>query len=370
MVGGLGVTFPLLAVGVFLLPTLAVSVLIGLYLLWRRRPQRRYWRGIAWAHALLLLAHAMLTFPLLMGWWGSRGVSTRGDERAWLGPRFEGEEWIVQRRRQLARAEDPGRVVEPEMIPCGDVRLRAFRVPQPAGLARPRAVVVLVHGLFRCALEVEDPARMFRRQGCEVWLVDQRNFGGSDRAPATFGIEESRDLVAVVQHVQKAEGNAGVPIVLFGVSLGTVSIAMALPHLPDVAGVVLDAPVVDFLATARRMMSGPRPGGRKSRFSIDEPFQSLVLLSLERWSGNDLQDVQPAAALCGLDSRLPVLLIAGENDTKVPAIEVGRLYDSLPMRTGTKELWVAEGAGHGDAWELRAADYERRLAEFVDRIAR
>ena len=57
-----------------------------------------------------------------------------------------------------------------------DVTLRAFRVEAPA--EPPKAVVLLVHGLFRSAMELEPIAQLFRDEGCECWLLDLRNFGG------------------------------------------------------------------------------------------------------------------------------------------------------------------------------------------------
>ena len=80
--------------------------------------------------------------------------------------------------------------------------------------------------------------------------------------------------------------------------------------------------------------------------------------------------MQPAAALAGLRPGLPVLLVGGAGDDKVPAATVQALYDSLPMAPGVKELWIVPEAGHGDAWLRAAREYERRLAAFLVRAGR
>jgi uncharacterized protein len=372
---GQRVIFPAVAAVAFLLPTVAIALLASLVLWLRGQPQRRYWRAVAWIHLGLLPVHLFVTFPALLGWFGSRGLGTRGDERAYQGPRFaEDGSWLLQDRASLAAERD--QPVDPAVaaaaaafaiaVPGADgLRLRAFRVP--ARQQPPRAVVVLVHGLFRSALELEAPAVMFRRLGCECWLLEQRNHGGSARAPATYGLRESDDLVAVVHFVRSRPELADTPLLLFGVSLGTVATSLALPRLAGVAGVVLDAPIGDLLETAHRMLGLQRRGDRRSFFALCEPWQSLTLASLQLWSGFRLEDVQPARALCGLDNRLPVLLIGGARDDKVPAESVRALYDSLPMPPGTKELWMVADAGHGDAWQKDAGQYERRLANFVAR---
>ena len=367
-------TFPLVVAGALTLLTLLPSVVVGLLRLFRRRPQRRFWRNVFGSHLVLFLLHLFVTFPLLLGWFGSRWLGTRGDERLYAGPRIAADgSWLLQDRRTLAaeargaRTEDPGvlRAAEERSvaIPGAGVSLRAFRVAAPQ--SPPRAVVLLVHGLFRCAVEVEQPAAMFRRLGCEVWLLEQRNHGGSGRYPATFGLRESEDLVATAEFIREQPELADVPLFLFGVSLGSVSVMLALPDLPSVQGVVLDAPVSDMLGTAQRMLGLRRPGDPRGRFTVAEPWRSLALTSLQLWSGFALRDVRPDLALQGMPADFPVLLVAGSEDDKVPLDRVSEFYDSLPMLPGVKQFWAAEGCGHGDAWQRLSGAYEERLRDFL-----
>ncbi|MGE3172569.1 MAG: alpha/beta hydrolase [Planctomycetota bacterium] len=374
--------FPLAAAGVFLLATLVPAALVAVVLWLLGRPQRRYWRFVGWAHLALLLVHLFVTFPLLLGWFGSRGLGTRHDERSYTGPRIAADgEWLLQDRDSLRAERDaaaagaapasesrPFARVQPVRIPGSDgVSLNSWFVP--AERQPPRAVVVLVHGLFRSALELERPAAMFRRLGCDVWLLEQRNHGGSDRAPATFGLHESDDLVAAARFVRARSGGGGAPppMVVFGVSLGTVAAALALPRLDGVAGAVLDAPVDDLVATADRMLSLERSGDRRRFFAVYQPWRSLVLAALELWSGFRMRDVRPTAALQGLPQTLPVLLIGGAHDDKVPVEAVRALYDSLPMPAGTKDVWIVDDAHHGDAWLRHPDRYEARLDAFLRR---
>ena len=367
-------TFPLVAAALLTLITLVPATLVGLVRLLRRRPQRRFWRGLFTTHLLLFLLHLFVTFPLLLGWFGSRWLGTRGDEQLYSGPRIaEDGKWLLQDRYSLraeAREErEPdadlvrGAAEREVVIPGAGVSLRSFRVASLQ--SPPRAIVVLVHGLFRCAVEVEQPAAMFRRLGCEVWLLEQRNHGGSGRHPATFGLYESRDVVAAVEFIRQQPDVPDVPVFLFGVSLGSVSVMLALPDLPAVQGVVLDAPVHDVLRTAQRMLGLRRPGDGRSRLAFYEPWRSLVLTSLQLWSGFELQDIRPDLALAGMPADFPVLLVAGVEDDKVPVDAARQFYDSLPMAPGIKQLWAPDGCGHGDAWGLQSAEYERRLDLFL-----
>ena len=355
--------------------TLAPCLLFALVQRLRGKPARRLVVHSLWPHALLFVAHALLTLPLLLGWFVVRGLGTRGDESAYAGPRLLADGgWAIQ-TAAILRAErtapaDPAVRAQAEAcrvaVPGADgADLCCYRVPalqQP-----PRAVVLLVHGLFRGALELEPPAAMFRRLGCECWLVEQRNHGRSQRAPMTFGLREAADLERAAAFAR--ERSPGVPLVLFGVSFGSVAVALASPRIPDLAAIVLDAPVADVLATATRMLAMPPAAGRRRALSLAEPFASLTLAAAQGWSSVQLSSVQPQSALTGLRSDLPILLVGGERDDKAPADSVRALFAALPMLPGCKRLWIAEGAGHGDAWLLAAAEYERQLALTLDLAA-
>src|SRR5262249_57552026 len=127
--------------------------------------------------------HVLFTFPLLLGWFGPHGRFTRGDERAYAGPRIAADgRWLLQDRDSLRSEKNGTAAVDPAVAAAAAARavaivgadgnlLRAYRVE--AAHEPPRAVVLLVHGLFRSALELETPASMFRLLGCEWRLLEQ-----------------------------------------------------------------------------------------------------------------------------------------------------------------------------------------------------
>lgn len=370
--------FPLLFALTLCVPTAVIALLAALVLRLRKRPVRGFVQKALWAHLFLLVFHAFVSFPGWLGWFGARSLGTRGDERAYDGPRITATgEWLVQNSKTLReeRTTPPDEAViaaaralavslpGAELPSGGRMTLNAYRVP--ATVTPPRAVVVLVHGLFRSALELEAPARMWREFGCECWLVEQRNHGHSARATATFGREEGKDLAEAVKAIVSQSDD--VPVVMYGVSLGTVATALALPHLERIRGVVLDAPVGDVLATARRMLSLERAGDQRRWFTLWEPWCSLAITSLQLWSGVHLADVAPERSLCSLSPDLPILLIGGDGDDKVPSEAVLSLFANLPMAEPQKEVWIVPGAHHGDAFHLVPDDYEAHLRAFLKR---
>lgn len=371
--------FPLLAALIFTAATLAVALLLGVLRWLLRKPQKRYWRIVGWLHLGLFPLHLFVTFPAMLGLLGSRGLGSRSVEANYAGPRLAADgRMLVQSWETLkaeARSEEP--MVAADILAAA--KARAHRVPSSDGVtictyrleakvAEPVAVAVLVHGLFRSSMELEIVANMLRDRGCECWLVDQRNHGGSTRAPFTGGLRESDDVVAVVAHVRSQPGRKKTPLVLFGVSLGTIAVSLALPRIDDVAGVVLDAPIDDLTSAAHRMMTFNRPGDRRSFTYMYEPWRSLVLTALGAWSGFSTTDVSPIEVLATVPHDLPVLVIGEELDDRAPPETVRALYNRMPQHHGTKQLWEVGNVGHGKAFLEFPARYDEELGRLLQRL--
>lgn len=369
--------FPLGAALFLTLLTLPVVLVLAAVRWLRRRPQRALWRRALWVHVGLFVVHLFVTFPTVLGYVGSRLVGTRPPDRPYEGPRLSAGELLVQTTDTLIdEAENGADVPEPVRAAA---RARAHRLPSTDGVSLrmfriearqepPRAVAVLVHGLFRGAVEVEPVAEMLRDLGCECWLLELRNHGGSSRAPFTGGLGESDDVVAAVEYVRSRPGRRDARIVLYGVSLGSVATALALPRIDGVAGVVFDSPIDDLHAAAHRMLSFRRPGDGRSWFAMYEPWRSLIIAALGAWSGFRVADVAPGEVLATLPHDLPMLLIGGENDNRAPPDSVRRLFDRLPMPPALRELWIDPAGGHGDLAELEPQEYARHLARLLDRL--
>lgn len=363
--------FPLLSALALTLATLLLVGVVGLAMLAIRKPQRRYWRAALWLHAGLFVLHLFVTFPAVLGGYISRGfVGTRTDERTYQGPRVGADgallvqSWASLKAERLAGkpAVDAAIVdaarARQRTIPSSDgVTLRAFRLE--AKREPPVATAILVHGLFRSAMEVEPVAALLHEQGCECWLVEPRNFGGSSKAAFTIGQRESDDVVAAVQFVRTQPGRAQTPLVLFGVSLGTVAVSLALPRLDRIGGVVLDAPIDDVSMAADRLLGVIAQ--RAPLFAIDQPWRSLVLRSLELWSDIDLTSICPVEVLATLPHDLPVLVVGAGIDDRAPPATVEQLFARLPMPSTSKRLWMVTGSAHGHVFLDEPAGYAERL---------
>ena len=381
-------TFIAIGTGLLVLATALVALLVEVL--------RRFlsshpivWRRIGVVLLISLPIHAFLTVPALLGGIAPLFlVRTRGDEAGWKGPAFTADgRWHVTTREELATGGEEPDLTRPgpsrpfDVNSADGVRIHGWYVPVPAGRT-PRAVAVLVHGLWRGGMELEPVGRMFRGLDCDVVIVEMRNHGRSGRAFATFGARESDDVVAVVDGFVQAPGGPGVgrPVILYGVSLGSAAAALAAPRVDGLVGVVLDAPMDDMERTARRLMSASASGRRRS-LDFPWPWQGLVLHAIELFGGVDLSAIDPAVALAQLPSDLPVLLIGAGHDWRMPPEVVRGVHASLSTDPAAKRLWICPTATHGkaflpaepDEWDAAGESYHgdperyrRELSWLVD----
>jgi pimeloyl-ACP methyl ester carboxylesterase len=306
---------------------------------------------------LLLPLHALVVVPLGLGWIGAHWIGTRPDERGYDGPSLQAGRWQLQARGGLLPRAGAEAV---DLVAADGVRLRGFFVEakEPCGVR-----ALLVHGLFRGGLELEPPASLLHELGCDVFLLELRNHGGSGKARASFGLRESRDVAAAARWLESRPDAGQHRVLVLAVSLGTIAVAHALQDLPRLDALVLDAPVADPWQTALRMLGAGR------RVTLPQPFCWLALHATALWGGFSFAEVAPLPRWAAMP-KVPVLVVAGAEDDRVPLADVRAVFAALPAAEPTKELWVVEGAGHGDAWLAHRERYRERLAALLARVGR
>lgn len=323
------------------------------------------WRRLFLWHVALLVVHVVATVPVALGAFGSRMVGTRGDERAYAGPRLAADgTWQKQSRESLAaEAKESDRPPPPaaknpfavELKARDGVPLRGFLVPPRAG--PPLFTALLVHGLYRGALELETVGSMFRDLGGEVLLLELRRHGGSGGERFTYGRDEQGDVLGAVDFLRARDGARERPLVLFAVSIGTCAAAIAAPKIERLSALILDAPLEDLRSTAERMLeSGDGRGG-----GLPQPIRGLVLGTAALCGSIPFDDVVPVRAIAGLSPEIPVLLIGAGQDGRVPPAAVRAYFTSLPTLPDRKQLWIDAKATHGHVWIQDPGRYRDHL---------
>ena len=167
-----------------------------------------------------------------------------------------------------------------------------------------------------------------------------------------YGLTEWQDLHAAVEYALSQPGARDV--VLIGHSMGggiVVKFLYESSLAGSVTGVVLDSPMMDFNAPVDL---GARQRNLPGFVTASVKWIATLRFGLD-WNAMDyLKDVDR------LD--VPILLIHGEDDTRVPMETSDKLAE---LRPDLVMYSVYPDTTHADAWNTDSARYVRELREFL-----
>jgi alpha-beta hydrolase superfamily lysophospholipase len=227
------------------------------------------------------------------------------------------------------------------------VRLAGWLIP---AARETRAIVILMHGFTGHRLPELAAFVPWLRQRYHVLQFDFRGHGDSQPSRVSMGLHERRDVAAAVRFCE--EHGYG-PIALLGISMGAAIGIIAAPDLP-VAAVVADAAYADLRHPVANRM-------RELGYPLASVGSRLLLIGARLRSGAGL----PSPIDCvGRIAPRGLLLIAPREDRLIRAEQSVRLYEAA---NEPKELFIVDGAGHGEAWATAGLAYEERVIGFLDR---
>ena len=175
--------------------------------------------------------------------------------------------------------------------------------------------------------------------------------GGSTGHLTTIGVEESKDVKAVYDFVKEQYPDQ--EIILFGCSMGAVSIMKSIADLdikPD--KIIVECPFGWFRETTKiRFEAMGLPAF---------PFVDLLMLHGGLQLGFNPYQHNPVDYAQSID--LPVLLLSGRLDKRVPVESVETVFEHLK---GPKTLGILEQSGHASYLINNADQWHAYVDEFL-----
>jgi uncharacterized protein len=241
-----------------------------------------------------------------------------------------------------------------------DVSIRGELGPMPAWFvpARGDTWAIVVHGINHDPQVGLRILPALRRAGLPSLSITYREDLGAPPSPDGMhhmGLTEWRDLEAAAHYALAAGARR---LVLIGYSMGGSLVTQLMQRsrlAPRVAGLVLDAPALDWKEIIEFNATGMGLPGFAAW-----PVEWAVGARIDAdWESLDA--VEHPEAL-----RLPILLFHGEEDDLVPISTSEELATELPRRV---TYFPVPEAGHTESWNVDPARYEQRLAAFLARVA-
>ncbi|MBU3092681.1 alpha/beta hydrolase [Clostridium sp. CF011] len=218
-----------------------------------------------------------------------------------------------------------------------------------------KKAIILCHGITSSLYGSVKYMDMFLKRGFAIFIYDHRNHGLSGGKNTSFGYYEKFDLKKCTDWLFNKLGN-DIIVGLHGESMG--------------AGIVLQNIAID----------------DRIKFCIDDcgysDAQDLFKHILEKYYGIkrfpliklsskiskirvgwDFKDVSPITTLPNV--KIPILFIHGEKDDYVPTFMCNQMYS---VKKGYKDIYIAPGAGHAEAYWKNKDEYEKKVDGFLKAI--
>jgi len=182
-----------------------------------------------------------------------------------------------------------------------------------------------------------------------LFYYDHRSFGESKGIISTAGAREAKDVEAAINFVKKKQpGKIG----LYGFSMS--GAAMLLSSKTSVSAIVVDSTYATLDAMIHRTYAlfGP----------LRWPFVWITKLYSIIFLGISADNVSPAKELA--KAKIPVLIIHGSKDSQIPVENAYNLYEQSNKKK--VELWIIEGADHGESIAVAKEKYKKRIIKFFN----
>lgn len=229
------------------------------------------------------------------------------------------------------------------------VRLTGWWIPSPGATAG----IAVCHGHPFNRSWMLEWVRLLHPAGFNLLLFDFRAHGESEGTICTLGCEEAQDVLAAVDTMRARPEMAGLPVGVFGLSMGGVAALLAAARDPGIRAVATHGAFATLeRAIARRclVMAGP----------LAPAVRPCATWWGGRWLPASPREIAPVEAIGRIAPR-PVLLLHGSRDLIIDP----RDAELLERASGG----CAERVPLPHSWHagVHAADrslYERRLVGF------
>jgi uncharacterized protein len=221
------------------------------------------------------------------------------------------------------------------------------------GMGPAQGAILLVHAGGSDRREETRYIPFFLSRKLDVLTID---LGCHGEAPClapgmTYGDRESRDVLSAYLYLTGKYNK----VYAMGTSVGAAAILIALPEMPKLAAVIAENPVFSFQRLIMETPAAPR--------FVPLWFRHLLIrLSMLRGRFDGLQSSENSLRLV---KTTPIYFIQSKEDRVNPyrhTLELAALY------SGPKTVWFPDKGDHSAIWDVDHADYEKRLAAFLDSV--
>jgi fermentation-respiration switch protein FrsA (DUF1100 family) len=235
------------------------------------------------------------------------------------------------------------------------VRIAGWYIPAASGVASA-PTVVLAHGNGKTKSEMLSWAEPLHA-AYNLVLFDFRNHGQSSGGVTTLGVQEMRDLRAVVDWLEESKSPSSIAVL--GVSMGGAAAIDEAAEDERVAAIILDS-------THATLVSALEAQLESRGFPLALPGSWSILLGGLLRTGEDLSVADPVQAIARIGER-PVLIVTAGRDESVGPRDAEELMAAAAQQGAQIEHQTCPDARHGESVVTCAGEYAGWVLGFLER---
>lgn len=219
-------------------------------------------------------------------------------------------------------------------------------------------VAIVVHGYYVSHKDINNQARIFLKNGFNVFAPDMRAHGKSGGNTIGMGALDKVDILLWINKMIEIFGKRS-KITLFGLSMGgaTVCLVSGEGSLPkNVKCIISDCAYDSLYDQFKNILN-------QKMFLPAYPVMNILSKSIKLIGKYDIKSTVPREAV--QKAKIPILFIHGTTDEFVPSYMVKKLYNASNKRKC--ELYLVKGAGHAMAYAKEPRKYTKRIVDFVNK---
>lgn len=214
--------------------------------------------------------------------------------------------------------------------------------------------VIITHGYTYTLIGSIKYMHLFREYGFNCILYDNRGHGKNKIAKCTFGINESKDLLEVIDDTRRRFGS-DIVLGLHGESMGSGIGISALKYRPDIDFIVNDC--------GYGVLSDVLEHKLKQIFRLPPSFLKFLDFFAKHLFGYSYYDVRPIDYLKG--NKIPICFMHGADDNFIDCVQSENMQKATD---GYSELHLFPGADHAESIYKDEERYKRIMFAFLDKV--
>jgi uncharacterized protein len=331
----------------------------------RQARRTAIWRWVSFIMAISLVA--LVGYLAVVGFEGSQAFAAHdraGDCRtpkSAFGWTYEAINYDIASDSELDAFTDrsacprAGAPAGADVTASDGVRIAGWYIPAAKGAASA-PTVVLAHANGKGKSEMLAWAKPLHAT-YNLVLFDFRNHGQSSGEVTTLGVQEVRDLQAILDWLQRTK--SATSIAVLGVSMGGATAVGEAATDQRVSAVILDS-------THATLVSALQAELASQGLPLALPGAWSILLGGLLRTGEDLSLADPVQAIAHIGDR-PVLIVSAGKDEGVGPTDASELETAGQKAGAHVEVETCPGAGHAESVETCSSEYAGWVLGFLDR---